>query len=446
MSQPSLSNLCLFSLAALVVLPGCPSGGGDEDGTTFATFSTTMPTTGDGDGDMGGTMGETGGMTGDGDGDATTTGDPPANCGDGIVDPDEECDLGDENSNTGQCTEACTIATCGDGYVYEGFEECDDGNNINTDECVTPAALLAVLRRRLRPRGRRGCATTATTTNTDGCLDTCDARRAAATASFSRASSCDDGNDDGRRRLLDTLPVARFAVTASSTPTSRSATTATSTTTTSASRTPVRPSRPAATASCVEGIEECDDGNVDRQRRLHRQLHAFAVCGDGIVQEGVEECDDGNDVDDDFCSNDCISDGWFDDFESNDFNVLPWDFVGTNWVIANNNPHQGSYSAANGDINDNGSSGLEVVVDAPANGVVQFWYRVSSESSFDYLRFFIDNVEQDEWSGAVNWTQASYNLNPGQHTLRWTYSKDGSVSSGEDTAYIDEVYIGNSPP
>jgi hypothetical protein len=31
----------------------------------------------------------------------------------------------------------------------------------------------------------------------------------------------------------------------------------------------------------------------------------------------------------------------------------------------------------------------------------------------------------------------------GSHTFRWTYSKDGSVSSGSDTAWVDEVLIQN---
>ena len=162
---------------------------------------------------------------------------------------------------------------------------------------------------------------------------------------------------------------------------------------------------------------------------------------------GVEECDDGNMVDDDFCSNDCVSDGLFDDFETNDFSVLPWTFSGNaDWVITNNNPHQGTYCAANGDINDSQTSSMQIVVDAPANGTVQFWYRTSTESNYDHLQFFIDNVMQDEWDGNIGWTQISYPLNQGQHTLRWTYYKDISISSGEDTVYVDEIYVGNAPP
>ena len=79
----------------------------------------------------------------------------------------------------------------------------------------------------------------------------------------------------------------------------------------------------------------------------------------------------------------------------------------------------------------------------PANGTVNFWYRVSSESNYDYLRFYIDNVQQGQWSGVVPWTMGSYNVTAGNHTLRWEYSKDGSVNSNEDAVFIDDVYISN---
>ncbi|TMQ13818.1 MAG: DUF4215 domain-containing protein [Deltaproteobacteria bacterium] len=48
-------------------------------------------------------------------------------CGDGIVGPGEQCDLGPNNSDTGACLTNCLIATCGDGKTYAGVEECDGG-------------------------------------------------------------------------------------------------------------------------------------------------------------------------------------------------------------------------------------------------------------------------------------------------------------------------------
>jgi cysteine-rich repeat protein len=47
-------------------------------------------------------------------------------CGDGVVDPDEQCDDGNSDS-TDSCTAQCTTNVCGDGYLYSGEEECDEG-------------------------------------------------------------------------------------------------------------------------------------------------------------------------------------------------------------------------------------------------------------------------------------------------------------------------------
>lgn len=61
-------------------------------------------------------------------------------CGDSFYDPafGEECDFGNQNSDTGTCTTMCQLAKCGDGYLYDAFEECDDGiQNSNSDACTT---------------------------------------------------------------------------------------------------------------------------------------------------------------------------------------------------------------------------------------------------------------------------------------------------------------------
>lgn len=49
-------------------------------------------------------------------------------CGDGALDPDEACDDGNA-SNADSCLNGCSFATCGDGFVRQGVEECDYGND-----------------------------------------------------------------------------------------------------------------------------------------------------------------------------------------------------------------------------------------------------------------------------------------------------------------------------
>jgi cysteine-rich repeat protein len=62
------------------------------------------------------------------DGDACTNGCVSSRCGDGILGPNEQCDLGSAlNSDTGACLASCLLAGCGDGKVRTGVEECDGG-------------------------------------------------------------------------------------------------------------------------------------------------------------------------------------------------------------------------------------------------------------------------------------------------------------------------------
>jgi cysteine-rich repeat protein len=60
---------------------------------------------------------------------------PAPFCGDGNVDPGEDCD--DANAvDTDDCPSTCLDAACGDSFVESGVEECDDANNIDNDACT----------------------------------------------------------------------------------------------------------------------------------------------------------------------------------------------------------------------------------------------------------------------------------------------------------------------
>jgi PKD repeat protein len=64
---------------------------------------------------------------------------------------------------------------------------------------------------------------------------------------------------------------------------------------------------------------------------------------------------------------------------------------------------------------------------------------VSSEIGYDFLKFYIDDIEMASWSGEVAWERSTYLLTEGSHILKWAYSKDGTFSSGEDCAWLDFI-------
>lgn len=90
-------------------------------------------------------------------------------------------------------------------------------------------------------------------------------------------------------------------------------------------------------------------------------------------------------------------------------------------------------------IDDYGTTSLYISVTVAQEAPVSFYYKVSSEANYDKLHFYIDNNEKGNWSGEVAWTQASYTIPAGTHTLKWEYTKDVYSTSGSDCAWIDNV-------
>jgi hypothetical protein len=109
------------------------------------------------------------------------------------------------------------------------------------------------------------------------------------------------------------------------------------------------------------------------------------------------------------------------------------------WRMVNEEPYEGQYCLRSGSIGDNGTTTLILSHVAGANDTISFYYKVSSENGFDKLHFYIDNQEKGNWSGNVGWTKAAYPVTAGRHSYKWTYTKDTSVSSGSDCAWIDYV-------
>ena len=127
------------------------------------------------------------------------------------------------------------------------------------------------------------------------------------------------------------------------------------------------------------------------------------------------------------------------EFETGDFSSFNWEFSGdADWIVTSEERNSGTYSARAGSIEDDELSTLRVELDCTSSEV-SFYCKVSSESDYDYLRFCIDGVEQDKWSGEQDWFQVSYPVTAGRKTFEWTYSKDSSDSEGDDTAWIDDI-------
>ncbi len=130
----------------------------------------------------------------------------------------------------------------------------------------------------------------------------------------------------------------------------------------------------------------------------------------------------------------------------------------TGWMVDTSNFTEGRCSLKSTSPGHAGAASATSVIELSADfvvGNVQFDRRVSSEGRFDCLVFSIDGVQQSipgtgacssgqsgtGVSGEQGWSAVSLPITAGRHTLRWTYSKDGSVSSGGDAAWIDNLQL-----
>jgi hypothetical protein len=83
-------------------------------------------------------------------------------------------------------------------------------------------------------------------------------------------------------------------------------------------------------------------------------------------------------------------------------------------------------------------------------GTLRFWWRVSSESGKDFLRFNW-NGHVTSISGEQDWQLVERVVNHGDpafHLASWTYAKDGAGFAGSDAAWLDDIewIPGNAAP
>lgn len=166
-----------------------------------------------------------------------------------------------------------------------------------------------------------------------------------------------------------------------------------------------------ADASTPEGFVSTIDSDIDGDKSFHSDNEVYV--GIGLIVENWET-------------------GTTDQF--------PWGFDGeADWYIDNTTVHEGNYALRSGVITHNETSTLSLAGTVGTSGNISFYKKVSSESNYDYLRFYIDGVQTAEWSGDMDWAEHIFPVTAGFHTFEWKYEKDFSVSSGSDAAWIDYI-------
>ena len=94
----------------------------------------------------------------------------------------------------------------------------------------------------------------------------------------------------------------------------------------------------------------------------------------------------------------------------------------------------------------NSTSTVSTTVTAAAGDILQFDFMSFGEGAGDYvwdgLHLTVDGTEVMKWSRVETWTTYAVELTAGEHTVAWSYQKDGSVDREGDYATVDNVYVG----
>ncbi|MBK9754008.1 MAG: DUF4215 domain-containing protein [Nannocystis sp.] len=207
----------------------------------------------------------------------------------------EECDDGND-VDTDNCVAGCKNATCGDGFVFPDNEGCDDGNQVDDDACSNTCA-LASCGDKIVQMGE-DC-DDGNADDTDACLQTCVKASCGDGAIQAGVETCDDSGESLTCDLDCTAAMCGDGVinmTAKETCDDKVESKLCDTDCTAAT---CGDSKVNMTAG-----EACDDGNMVDTDACVMGCKA-AKCGDGFVQANVEACDDGNMVDNDACTNAC---------------------------------------------------------------------------------------------------------------------------------------------
>ena len=91
---------------------------------------------------------------------------------------------------------------------------------------------------------------------------------------------------------------------------------------------------------------------------------------------------------------------------------------------------------------DETSSKLVLNVTLANAGTLSFDYNYGSEGYCDWARFYVDDNQVFEKSGeSEGWTSYTCDLSAGDHTLTWSYAKDGSTDENGDFFAVDNLVI-----
>jgi len=128
------------------------------------------------------------------------------------------------------------------------------------------------------------------------------------------------------------------------------------------------------------------------------------------------------------------------DYETGNFLKYSWRMKGSKqWKTDQATKYEGQYAAKSGAIGNNQQSEMYIDAQVLSNDTISFYRKVSSETGYDFLKFYVDGNELGSWSGNKDWAKVSFPIAAGSHRFIWAYEKDDATISGQDAAWVDYI-------
>ena len=121
----------------------------------------------------------------------------------------------------------------------------------------------------------------------------------------------------------------------------------------------------------------------------------------------------------------------------------------SNWVGQPTVTHDGEDAARSGSVSSSSSGSCSMQISVTGPGTVTFWWKVSSYTNNNRLRFYTGSsgsTERTNISGEVDWRQQTFSIASGSQILKWTYQRATSTSRGQEKGWVDEVVFLSSAP
>jgi subtilisin family serine protease len=109
------------------------------------------------------------------------------------------------------------------------------------------------------------------------------------------------------------------------------------------------------------------------------------------------------------------------------------------WQAQTNVRHDGVAAASSGMLPTRSSNGLEIDITGPAT--IAFWWKLSSQGSWNAIGIAVDGKDVLEVRGDTDWQPAAAAVPQGTHRVRWWYRQDSGYYLGASQAFLDEVRI-----